>query len=89
MPVIRTLIVILAAGLTVPSAWAEDPGGIPTGRDPATPDTRLFEKLDGDGNGYLSDEEVRKSQRSGLITEFDRLDVNGDGFLTKQEYDRL
>lgn len=69
--------------------WAEDPGGIPTGKDRATQDTHLFEDIDRDGDGYLSDEEVAMSQRSPLIQAFDRLDVNGDGFLTKQEYDRL
>ena len=89
MLVMKTLIVILATGLMAASAWAADPGGIPTGKDRATQDTRLFEKLDRDGDGYLSDEEVSRSECSGLIEAFDRLDVNGDGFLTKQEYDRL
>lgn len=58
------------------------------GKDHATKDTRLFERLDQDGDGYLGDEEVLMSERSGLLGACDRPNVDGDGFLTRQDNDR-
>ena len=56
-------------------------GGAP---DPAQMVTRIFERLDGDGDGKLTPEEISQMdpQRRGLV---DTADADGDGTITRGE----
>ena len=47
--------------------------------------TRMMERLDADGDGRLSQDELAQGPRSGRM--FDRLDQNGDGVISKPEFD--
>lgn len=78
---------VLVALLATPVA-AYETGDIPTGKDPGTADARAFERMDQDGDGYLSESEVAQAGQPALARAFDRFDANGDGFLSKVEYDR-
>tara|TARA_R110002049_G_scaffold4601_6_gene32917 strand:+ start:132843 stop:134723 length:1881 start_codon:yes stop_codon:yes gene_type:complete len=59
-------------------------GGGGGGRDPATMVTRTFERVDSDGDGTLSAEEISQidPERRGLV---DSADADGDGSVTRAE----
>ena len=59
-------------------------GGGGRSPDPASMVTRIFERLDGDGDGKLSSEEINQMDpdRRGLV---DSADTDGDGTVTRSE----
>lgn len=44
----------------------------------------MFEKLDANADGFLSDDELPKPRRASKM--FERIDADGDGAITEQEY---
>jgi Ca2+-binding EF-hand superfamily protein len=53
--------------------------------DAATRAARIFERLDADGDGLLSAEELAPRRPERRAAMFDRIDADGDGVITREE----
>lgn len=101
----RILLAAALAGLSTVSASAQDtaPSGLAAEGEPLSRAEFIqqmdaeFARLDGDGSGFVTAEEVVAAQRSAAQAEalrqnqavFVRLDADGNGMLSQQEFAAL
>lgn len=101
----RVLLAAALAGLSTVSASAQDtaPSGLAAEGEPLSRAEFIqqmdaeFARLDGDGSGFVTAEEVVAAQRSAAQAEalrqnqavFARLDADGNGMLSQQEFAAL
>ncbi|MFP9112749.1 hypothetical protein ACLI1A_02335 [Flavobacterium sp. RHBU_3] len=72
---------VLGCVLTAATGFAQDK----TTEKPQRNGEKMFEKLDADGDGKLSKDEVAKAERPMLKDKFDEIDTNKDKYLDKDE----
>ncbi len=80
----RILISALAAGLVgFGAAHAQPPA---SGDDDQTKGNQMFERLDADGNGSLSPDELKQMRQEMQKMRFEKADSNGDGAIDHDEF---
>ncbi|UPT66514.1 MAG: EF-hand domain-containing protein [Sphingobacteriales bacterium JAD_PAG50586_3] len=73
----KTLLIVLLAGLTTASTYAETA---------AKPAKIKFKKIDANRDGLISKTEAQKSFNKVVIDNFDAMDTGKDNYISKKEF---
>jgi len=83
----RILISALAAGLVgFGAAQAQAQTQAPEDNSDTNKGSQMFERLDADGNGRLSPDELKQMRQVMAKMRFDKADTNGDGRIDHDEF---